>query len=371
MLVDAAKSYFLGPVRLAFKLGLIVLVLLLALFAYIALTLDLNPYKPKIEQQASEAVGKPVRITGDLDWGLSWLRPSVVAHDVVVGPVEKPEATMGRLALTVPLSDLMNGSMVKGDLPGRVDLALEKLAYAGQLIGDVTAPVRFGANGLSISPLTVDLPEDGQLVADVDYQGTQLTVTAKAQDVDYGLIIPGATGGDLGGTLELTGKGATIQAVLASLDGEIALRGGKGRLSGDAISLWASDLLSKVMTGTKKHTDVACLLLDGAIRNGVLTPSRAVLDTDDVLVTAKGRIDLVRQRLRLLVTPSPKDAALISLATPLNVEGAWDDPAVTPDKRAVLEKVGGLMLGAVAPPAALLAFGKTGDKSSPCADKQP
>lgn len=370
MLLDAAKSYYLGPVKLVLKLLVVVFILAVAGFIYIAATLDLNPYKAQIEQQATEAVGKPVHITGDLDWGISWFRPSVMLHDIVVGSLKNPEATLGKLAVTVPIGDLISGGLAKGDLPGKVDLALDDLVYAGQEIGDITAPVRFGADGLSINPLTVKLPKDGKLEADVDYQGAKLTVTAKAENIDYSLIIPGATGGDLGGTLDLNANGAAIDDVLAGMNGKIVLRGGKGRLSGNAISLWASDLLSKVMTGGgKDYTDVACLLLNGDIRNGVLTPSQAVLDTDDVIVGAKGKIDLRKQKLHLLVTPAPKNASLVSLATPLNVDGAWDNPSVTPDKRAVLEKVGGLVLGAVAPPAALLSFGSMGDKSSPCAAK--
>lgn len=368
MIVNAAKSYFIGPVKLAVKVAIVVVLLLVAGFIYLSFALDLNAYKPQVEAQASEAMGKPIRITGDLDWSISWLRPSVVLNDIVVGNEKNAQTTVGKLSVAIPLSDLIGGNLSSEELPGKVDLALDKLVYEGQEVGDIKAPVRFSGNGLSIKPLTVDLPHDGTLEADVDYQDNNLKVTAKAEDIDYALIIPGASGGDLGGTLELTGKGATIDDVLTGLNGKVALSGGKGQLSGDAISLWASDLLSKVLTGgTKNHTDVTCLLLNGNIKNGVLTPSQAVLDTDSVLVRATGSIDLGRQRLKLLVTPSPKDAALLSLATPLRVEGAWDNPSVMPDKRAVLEKVGGLMLGAVAPPAALLAFGSTGDKSSPCA----
>ena len=367
MLVNATKSYFFGPVKLAIKIAMVLVVLLIIGFVVLATMIDLNKYKPEIEKHATEAMGKPVRIMGDLDWSLSWLRPSVVLNEVIVGNEKNPETTLGQLSVAIPLSDLIGGNLSADELPGKINLALDDLVYAGQEIGDITAPVRFNGNGLSIKPLTVNLPHDGTIKADVDYQNNKLTVAAKADGIDYALIIPGASGGDLGGTLDLTSTGATIDDVLSGLDGKVALGGGKGQLSGDALSMWGSDLLSTILTGKKSHTDVTCLLLNGNIKNGVLTPSQAVLDTESVLVKAKGSIDLGSQRLKLLVTPSPKDPALISLATPVNVTGAWDNPSVTPDKRAVLEKVGSLMLGAVAPPVALLGFGSTGDKSSPCA----
>lgn len=367
MLVNATKSYFFGPIKLAIKIALFVAVLLIAGFIYLAVAVDLNTYKPQLEKSATEAMGKPVRVMGDLDWGMSGFKPSVQLNEVVIGSEKNPEATLGQLSVAIPLSDLIGGNLSADELPGKLNLNLEDLVYAGQEIGDINAPVRFNGNNLSIKPLTVNLPHDGTITADVSYQSNKLAVTAKAEGVDYALLIPGASGGDLGGTLELSSAGSTIDAVLSGLDGKVAFNGGAGRLSGDALSLWSNDLLSSILTGRKKHTDVTCLLLAGNIKNGVLVPSQAVLDTEDVLVKAKGSIDLGRQRLKLLVTPAPKDAALISLATPVNVTGAWDNPSVTPDSRAVLEKVGGLVLGAVAPPAALLAFGSTGDKSSPCA----
>ncbi len=371
MLPALAKSYVLGPVKLAVKIALVVGVLLVAGLIWLSIAVDLNAYKPQIEEQATAAMGKPVTVGGDINWGISWLRPSLDINDIRIGAGKTSATTVGRVSVVVPLLDLISGGVAQWGIPAQMKLALEALVYEGQVIGDITAPVSYRGGNLSIDPLTVKLPHDGEISAVVHYQDNQLSVDAVIDDVDYALIIPGASGGDIGGTLKLQGRGTTVDAVLTGLNGEVALAGGKGKLSGDAISLWASDVLSKILTGTQSHTNVTCLLLDGSIRNGVLTPSQAVLDTESVLVRATGRIDLGRQRLQLLVTPSPKDPALLSLATPVNVTGAWDNPSVTPDKRAVLEKVGGLVLGAVAPPAALLAFGSTGDKSSPCKGAQP
>lgn len=354
------------PVRLLFKLLVAIAVLVAAGFIYLSFAFDLNAYKAQIEAKASEAMGRPVHIMGDLDWGFSGFKPSVVVNNLRIGAEKNPEATLGQLSIAVPLRDLIDGRLLQGQLHGQVDLALDDLVYEGQALGDITAPVVMRDGGLSIKPLVVKLPQDGVLEADVTYDKKRLNVDAKAENVDYALIIPGAAGGDIAGTLTLTGTGTTIDDVLTGLNGTVNMRGGAGKLSGDALSIWADDVLSNIMTGRKRHTDVTCMLLKGNIKNGVLAPQQAVLDTEDVLVRAKGSIDLGRQRLKLLVTPTPRKPALISLATPVRVEGVWDNPSVTPDKRAVMEKLGGLVLGAVAPPAALLSFAKPGSSSSPC-----
>lgn len=328
---------------------------------------DLNAHKPKLEAKASEVAGQPVRILGDARLGFRGLMPSLVLEQLRVGPERAPEATVGTVKAAVPLTALR--ALTAGRLPERLDLTLEKLTVKGRDLGDITAPVRFTGDNLRIDPLQADLPRGGELRAVIDYTARKLTATAEVKNIDYALIIPGASGGDIHGNLSLTGQGRTVDAILAELDGKVDLYGGSGTLSGDALTLWADDLLSAVLTGASEKTDVACMLLSGRIRNGVLVPSQALLDTARVQVKAKGQVDLRRQTLNLVVTPAPKQTALLSLATPLRVKGPWDAPQVAADGRAVVEKVGGMLLGAVAPPAALLPFVKKGAGDSPCGGK--
>ena len=63
-----------------------------------------------------------------------------------------------------------------------------------------------------------------------------------------------------------------------------------------------------------------------------------------------------RQRLRLKLRPRPKDRSLLVFRSPLIVEGTFKDPDIHPDyARVGLRGAIALVLGSIAPPAALLA----------------
>jgi uncharacterized protein involved in outer membrane biogenesis len=358
-----------GPLRWLWRGLLLLAVLLAGGLVALRLAFDLNDYRAEIERRATEVAGKPVRILGDLGWGLG-LMPTIAISDVEVGAEAAPDARLGGIRVGVPLSAILSGDLFSGGMPGRLHISVDNLRLKDRALGDFTAPVRLGRRAFSVDPLEGDLPEGGEITAVVTYADNALKADAEVSGVDYAMILPGATGGDMSGKLALTGTGATAEDILQGLNGTVSLYGGAGRLSGDAIGLWANDVLSTILTGRQSHTDVTCLAIDGIIKGGVLRPSLAVLDTDSARVSASGRIDLGNQRLNLVVTPAPKEPALVSLATPLRVEGPWSSPGVAPDGRAVIEKAAGLLLGAVAPPAALLSFMDKGDSSaSPCARK--
>ena len=328
---------------------------------------DLDNYRADIEARATEIAGKPVRILGDLSWGLG-LTPTITLADVEVGAEKTPDARFGVIRVGVPLATLLSGDLTGGNLPGQLDISIDNLRLQDRALGDFEAPVKIGRNAFSIDPLEGDLPGGGSITAVVAYIDQTLKADAEVSGVDYAMVLPGASGGDMKGKLSLQARGANAEDLLKAMNGTVSLYGGAGRLSGDAIGLWSNDVLSTILTGRRSHTDVGCLVLAGNIKNGVLRPSQAVLDTDSARVSAKGTIDLANQRLNLLVSPAPKETAIVSLATPLRVEGNWSNPNVKPDGRAVVEKAAGLLLGAIAPPAALLSFMERGDDSaSPCA----
>lgn len=343
-----------------------VLAVLVTVVGVVLSRVDLNKMKPKIEAQASEAAGKPVRILGDIGWGLDWLVPSVVLQNVQVGAANAPDGSVGEIKIRVPLTALLAGEGPGGHLPSRIYLTLKDLSLHGHKLGDFTAPVHLSGDNLSIDPLEGDLPQGGDLKATLDYTDRVLTAKAEVSDIDYALVMPGASGGAIKGQMSLQGRGDSVDSILRGLDGDVSLYGGAGKLEGDAITMWADDLLSTVLTGSSDATEISCVVVQGKIQNGVLKPSKAVLDTKRVQVSAKGAVDFGAQSLNLLLTPAPKETALLSLATPLRVSGPWSGPDVKPDGRGIAEKAAGMLLGAVAPPAALLGFMKQGSGENPC-----
>ena len=367
MLPGLIKTAILGPYKLLIKVVLLLLVLVLAGVLYFLLTFDLDGYKPEIEKRASEAIGREVTVTGEIGWGIDNLTPSVTLEDVIVGPAAKPEGLIGKLEIALPLASLKDIARQEFSGEPTIRIALDGFVWGGREIGDFRLPLQLKPNGFALLSLTGKLKSEGTLEADIEYVAGILTAKAEIKGIDYSQLAKGASGGPLSLTADVSSKGDNGDQIIGHLKGVVEVTGGKGSIEAQGLRLFGDDLLAGLLSARQKKNRIVCVIAQGQIDKGVIRLGQAALDTEHVLMLAGGSIDLGRERLKLLVTPKPHDNTLISLATPLRIEGNWAHPSVTPDKRAVAEKVGGLMLGAIAPPAALLSFSHRGsDGQSPC-----
>jgi hypothetical protein len=59
--------------------------------------------------------------------------------------------------------------------------------------------------------------------------------------------------------------------------------------------------------------------------DGVLTPDVLVIDTTEIRICGKGSIDFGEQQISLTVAPTPKRPEFFSLATPIKVQGSFEN----------------------------------------------
>ena len=99
--------------RKAIVWSVAVLAVMLALLLIVILTFDINAYRDEIQARASDALGRPVVIGGELSLGVSLL-PTVVAEDIsIANPTWASRPIMARvqrLKVQVPLLSLLIGS---------------------------------------------------------------------------------------------------------------------------------------------------------------------------------------------------------------------------------------------------------------------
>jgi len=87
-----------------------------------------------------------------------------------------------------------------------------------------------------------------------------------------------------------------------------------------------------------------------------MTSRALAFDTTDTIIVGDGTINLRDETLDLRLRPRPKDRSLLVFRSPLIVGGTFKDPSFHPDmKRVGLRGALALVLGSIAPPAALLA----------------
>ena len=182
--------------------------------------------------------------------------------------------------------------------------------------------------------------------------------------------------GTLNARLTLRGTGNSVAQVLGGADGQLQLAVVDGQISQlvtEALGLDAAQALGMLIAGDRALR-LNCARAEAVIRAGLVKTRHAVLDNADSTLYVQGGASLRDESLRLRMVAKPKDFSPLSLRAPLNITGSFQQPQVQIESSGLLARAAGaLLLGALAPPAALLAFMDTGAEpdTPPCAPPPP
>jgi uncharacterized protein involved in outer membrane biogenesis len=212
----------------------------------------------------------------------------------------------------------------------------------------------------------------GNIRSDIRMDARKPTIATRAQISVRGMrlekLFPDGqlakeASGAIGGEIALAGTGNSIAQMLGSADGSVAIGMGKGHVSNLVMELAGLDIAEslKFLVTKDRQIPVRCAFGDFAVRDGVMDARALAFDTTDTLLVGSGNIDLGDEKLDLLLKARPKDHSILSLRSPLRVAGTFKDPTFRPDFKALgMRGAVALALGAIAPPAALLAPFETG-----------
>ena len=169
--------------------------------------------------------------------------------------------------------------------------------------------------------------------------------------------------GQVNGDFDLTGAGSSVGGMLAKADGKVALvvaQGEVSRLLMEKIGLHLLEILELSIAGDKM-VKLRCGVADFGVKSGVMTTKALVLDTEVTTITGSGTINLVQERLDLVLVPKTKNTSPVALRSPIYVRGTFAKPEVDIDKARVAARgLGALALGLVNPLLALIPLIETG-----------
>lgn len=366
MLLNLVKAYYLAPVRIALKLIKWALIVAVVLGIIFALTFNLNSFKDVIETQASQALQDKFRIRGDIKLGVESFRPSLVLHDVQIGEDGRTTVILtDRLEITIPLGK------PSSDEPFSLFADINNIRIDGRALGDYDIPVHFSPGGFDMPDIRGEL-DGAELSGKISLRENRLNVDITVKDLEYAHIAEGVKGDNVRAEIKLTAEGKNLDAWRRSLHGRVLLTGGKGTMAGDALNFWAGDLFSSILRGPAGETELSCAVADFTVESGVARSRAIIIDTPQVTISGKGSVDLVKEYVHIRFDPKPKKPALVSLATPVIVSGKFGAIAAEPEPKALAKKLGGLMLGAINPAAALLPLMEEGaGNREPCQQYKP
>ena len=198
-------------------------------------------------------------------------------------------------------------------------------------------------HGLVIVPqLSADLP-DGKVSAHVRFDGRPQTPTAtldlNVADVRLGQLArkdptQPALDGPLRGHLKLTGRGRSIHEIAADANGSVTAILPEGTMRASLAELTGIDLrgLRMLLTKNKDETPVRCAVARFQLHKGTLTAQTLVIDTDPVLITGAGSIELDTEALDLQIEGHPKHVRLLRVQAPVAIQGTLAHPSVGVEK---------------------------------------
>jgi AsmA protein len=247
-------------------------------------------------------------------------------------------------------------------------LPLEKLKVRVLMKDSVLSlePLDFGfAGGRLAGPVRMDGnkdPMDSSIAMRVDkLQLAKLFPTVKEAQASLG---------NLGGAIDLKGKGNSVKDMLGTSNGKIALYMDGGRISRTLMEMAALDLwqIARLkLKGDQSTVEIRCAIADLDVKDGMANINALIIDTGVVNIQAGGWVNLKTEEMNLKIEPKPKDKSIASLNSPLYVRGTFSQPRVSLDAQVMAKGIGAIVMGVLNPLLAVIPLINEGPgKDSPC-----
>lgn len=233
-------------------------------------------------------------------------------------------------------------------------------------------PIKFGtANG----DISADMEVNGRVKPvqiSGDFQFKRLSLARMLAPLSKKLSDKNYNEGYIGGTAKLKGSGNSLRQMLASSDGNIGVGMEGGQLSNLLIELIGLDIAESLgfFLAGDKAVPVHCVIGDFRVKDGTMTSNAIIIDTVDTNIKGKGQINLETEKMDIELRPRPKDGSILSLKSPIFINGTLKNPGVSIGTKELLLRGGAAAVASVVltPFVGALAFIEPGlGKDSNCA----
>ncbi|OZI20005.1 AsmA family protein [Bordetella genomosp. 9] len=233
------------------------------------------------------------------------------------------------------------------DLP-ITDLQVRAVMQNGAL---ALTPLRFGMAG-------------GTLDADIHLDGSKKPMPGRAKISARRLQLPKLfpkvesmkrSLGELNGDVALSGTGNSVAALLATANGETKILINDGVISASLMELAGLNVGNYIVARLfgDQEVPINCAAADVKVKDGLATPDLFVFDTENAVINIDGSVNFKNEAIDLDITPHSKGLRIISLRSPLYVDGTLKNPKAGVKVAPLLARGAGMVaLGAVLTPAA-------------------
>ncbi len=265
-----------------------------------------------------------------------WVREYREMREFMTAP---EEADPGEAPVSAGLLTLVDQYLEEfiGENTWDMQVEISELRSGGSLLGEAAFGLHVHDRGVVLDPATIKLP-GGDVSIKYSSAG-QNSGWDYRLDVDIDRL-------EYGGLLRLYDPDSTAEGVIHldtalhshaqgpedsvnHLEGTIDLAVFPENAGARFLDLWASNLILALLPfGENQQKKLNCMVARFEVENGVMTSRNTFLDSTDIIVRARGDIDLARRQLDLLAVPQAKREKFLSVSAPIKATGPFDDFSV-------------------------------------------
>jgi uncharacterized protein involved in outer membrane biogenesis len=250
-------------------------------------------------------------------------------------------------------------------------LSREYLAQADASVSVRVAQVKSGKDGLGRGSLDARLAKgraeigavimsmpDGQATLNLSYEPREKDVLADLKlDIDrfdYGVLGRRLKpDNDLGGRfsvkVDVRSRAPRLSQLLAHGNGRVDVAVWPEKLRAGVFDLWAVNLFVALLPTLDPSNEsvINCAVGRFRLNEGKLTHEQLVIDTSRMRVKGSAEVDFQEERVKMRLQPQAKTAQFLSLETPIEVNGKFDQFSVGPNPGDLLQTVARLATSVV------------------------
>jgi uncharacterized protein involved in outer membrane biogenesis len=277
------------------------------------------------------------------------LNSSLLDLDALLPPSKQPKDSGKSDRDRVFPADPLPADVLKS-ADARVRLKAARLLSGGVAVKDVEVLLVLGGGRLDIKPLRATVG-GGKINANVVFDGSgptpALTINLDARQVDYGAVLKqlkmtDIATGKIDGKINVKGRGGSVRAVMAGLNGRVRLVTKGGQVESGLLNVLSADVMSALpFVDSKGDKSIRCGVVDFDIRNGRAKARTLIFETGGLSMIGAGGINLANETIDIKINPRAKKVSILKLAmVPVNVGGTLANPSAAPD-------LAGTVVGAV------------------------
>ena len=231
-------------------------------------------------------------------------------------------------------------------LDADIDFQAKRVVTGGMFLSDIATGIVLDDGSLSVKPLKAGIAGgrvEGSLSLDVS-QGSnaKLAMEMSLTGAQAGQLVKELAGEDVleGGPMDvnvkLTGAGDSQQTLVASLDGELRVSIGKGRLRNGALDAMGADIAMQALNainpfaGQEAQTELNCAAMRFAFGGGKAVADKGIAaETSKMIVVGSGVVDLRSEEIDFTIKPEAREGLGLNIggiASIVRVSGTLAQP---------------------------------------------